>query len=84
MHYFGSVRLPVPSSIFPELTDREHEILALIAQGYKNPEIATRLVVSPKTVGTHIEHIYSKIGCSTRAAASLYAMQRGLLPARPH
>jgi HD-GYP domain-containing protein (c-di-GMP phosphodiesterase class II) len=65
------------------LTPREVEVLVLLAQGEPTKEIATRLVVSPKTVGTHIEHIYSKIGCSTRAAASLYAMQHGLLPATP-
>jgi HD-GYP domain-containing protein (c-di-GMP phosphodiesterase class II) len=65
------------------LTPREVEVLVLLAQGASTKEIATRLVVSPKTVGTHIEHIYSKIGCSTRAAASLYAMQHGLLPAPP-
>jgi DNA-binding CsgD family transcriptional regulator len=37
-------------------------------------------VISPKTVGNHVEHIYSKIDASTRAAASLFAMQHGLLP----
>ena len=42
--------------------------------------IAAQLVLSPKTVGHHIEHIYRKIGCSTRAAASRFAMQQGLLP----
>ncbi|MFL5840738.1 MAG: HD domain-containing phosphohydrolase [Thermoleophilaceae bacterium] len=66
------------------LTPREVEVLVLLAQGAPTKEIATSLVVSPKTVGTHIEHIYSKIGCSTRAAASLYAMQHGLLPALAH
>jgi HD-GYP domain-containing protein (c-di-GMP phosphodiesterase class II) len=65
------------------LTPREVEVLVLLAHGGSNKEIATRLVVSPKTIGTHIEHIYSKIGCSTRVGASLYAMQHGLLPARP-
>jgi DNA-binding NarL/FixJ family response regulator len=64
------------------LTAREVEVLVLLAHGGSNKEIATRLVVSPKTIGTHIEHIYSKIGCSTRVGASLYAMQHGLLPAR--
>ena len=48
--------------------------------GLSNKEIAQRLVISPKTVGNHIEHIYAKIGASTRAAASLFAMQHGLLP----
>jgi HD-GYP domain-containing protein (c-di-GMP phosphodiesterase class II) len=65
------------------LTPREVEVLLLLAQGASNKEIAKRLVVSAKTVGSHVEHIYSKIGCSTRVAASLYAMQHGLLPARP-
>ena len=61
------------------LTTREVEVLALAAQGHSNKEIARRLVVSPKTVGNHIEHIYMKIGCSSRAEASLFAMQQGLL-----
>jgi HD-GYP domain-containing protein (c-di-GMP phosphodiesterase class II) len=62
------------------LTPREVEVLVLLARGLSNKAIAARLVVSPKTVGHHIEHIYRKIGCSTRAAASLFAMQHGLLP----
>jgi DNA-binding CsgD family transcriptional regulator len=45
-----------------------------------NKEIAARLVISPKTAGNHIEHIYTKIGASNRAGASLFAMQHGLLP----
>jgi len=61
------------------LTAREVEVLALAAQGQSNREIADRLVISPKTVGNHIEHIYVKIGCSSRAEASLFAMQQGLL-----
>ena len=62
------------------LTQREGEVLVLLARGLSNKAIAAQLVVSPKTVGHHIEHIYRKIGCSTRAAASLFAMQTGLLP----
>ncbi len=61
------------------LTAREVEVLALAAQGHSNKEIAGRLVISPKTAGNHIEHIYIKTGCSSRAEASLYAMQQGLL-----
>ena len=61
------------------LTAREAEVLALAAQGHSSKEIAGRLVISPKTVGNHIEHIYLKTGCSSRAEASLYAMQHGLL-----
>ena len=54
--------------------------MQLIAQGHSNKEIAQRLVISPKTAGNHIEHIYAKIDASSRATASLFAMQHGLLP----
>ena len=50
-----------------------------MAQGLSSKEIATRLVITPKTARNHIEHIYAKIGASTRVAASLFAMQNGLL-----
>jgi HD-GYP domain-containing protein (c-di-GMP phosphodiesterase class II) len=62
------------------LTQREVEVLVLLARGLSNKQIAARLVVSPRTVGHHVQHVYRKIGCSTRAAASLFAMQHGLLP----
>ena len=62
------------------LTTREVEVLRLLAQGLSNKEIAERLVISPKTAGNHIEHIYAKIDASSRATASLFAMQHGLLP----
>jgi HD-GYP domain-containing protein (c-di-GMP phosphodiesterase class II) len=62
------------------LTAREVEVLRLLARGLSNKEIARQLVISPKTAGNHIEHIYAKIGASTRATASLFAMQHGLLP----
>jgi len=62
------------------LTPREVEVLRLLAQGLSNKEIAQRLSISPKTAGTHIEHIYSKIDASSRAVASLFAVQHGLLP----
>jgi HD-GYP domain-containing protein (c-di-GMP phosphodiesterase class II) len=62
------------------LTQREVEVLKLLARGLSNKEIAERLVISPKTAGNHIEHIYAKIDASSRAAASLFAMQHGLLP----
>jgi HD-GYP domain-containing protein (c-di-GMP phosphodiesterase class II) len=61
------------------LTAREIDVLRLLARGMSSREIATRLVISPKTARNHIEHIYAKIGASSRAAASLYAMQHGLL-----
>jgi HD-GYP domain-containing protein (c-di-GMP phosphodiesterase class II) len=62
------------------LTAREVEVLKLVARGLSNKEIGEQLVISPKTVGNHVEHIYSKIGASTRAAASLFAVHHGLLP----
>jgi HD-GYP domain-containing protein (c-di-GMP phosphodiesterase class II) len=62
------------------LTAREVEVLRLIACGLSNKEIATRLTISPKTAGNHIEHIYVKIGTSNRAGASLFAMRHALLP----
>ena len=62
------------------LTPREVEVLRLLALGLSNKAIAERLVISPKTVGNHVEHIYAKIDASTRATASLFAMQHGLLP----
>ena len=62
------------------LTGREVEVLRLLAQGLSNREIGDRLVISPKTAGNHIEHIYAKIDASSRATASLFAMQHGLLP----
>jgi HD-GYP domain-containing protein (c-di-GMP phosphodiesterase class II) len=62
------------------LTTREVEVLKLLAQGLSNKEIAARLVISPKTAGNHIEHIYAKIDASSRATASLFAVQHGLLP----
>jgi HD-GYP domain-containing protein (c-di-GMP phosphodiesterase class II) len=61
------------------LTAREAEILALLARGLLNKQIAQRLHITPKTVGKHIEHIYMKIGVSSRAAASLFATEHGLL-----
>jgi HD-GYP domain-containing protein (c-di-GMP phosphodiesterase class II) len=61
------------------LTRREVAVLALLARGLPNRAIAERLVIAPKTVANHVEHIYSKIGASTRTQASLFAMQHGLL-----
>jgi HD-GYP domain-containing protein (c-di-GMP phosphodiesterase class II) len=62
------------------LTAREIEVLRLLARGLSNKEIAARLVITPKTVGNHVEHIYAKIGASNRAGAGLFALRHGLLP----
>ena len=62
------------------LTAREVDVLRLLARGSSTKEIADELGMAPKTAGNHIEHIYSKIGAKNRVAASLFAVERGLLP----
>ena len=62
------------------LSPREIEILRLIARGLSSREIAERLTLSPKTVRNHTEHIYAKTGAVNRVAASLFAVEHGLLP----
>jgi HD-GYP domain-containing protein (c-di-GMP phosphodiesterase class II) len=61
------------------LSEREVEVLRLLARGDTNRTIAARLHLSPKTVGHHVQHVYAKTGVSSRAAAALYAVERGLL-----
>ena len=62
-----------------ELSRREIDVLRLAAMGLKTSQIADRLSISPKTADHHIQHIYGKIGVSTRAAAALWAMQHGVV-----
>jgi HD-GYP domain-containing protein (c-di-GMP phosphodiesterase class II) len=61
------------------LSEREVEVLRLMARGLTNRKMADELVVSPKTVGHHIQHIYDKIGVSTRVGATLFALHYGLV-----
>jgi HD-GYP domain-containing protein (c-di-GMP phosphodiesterase class II) len=61
------------------LTDRQIEVLRLLAAGLSNREIGRRLSVSPRTAEHHVQDIYARIGVSTRASAALYAMQQDLL-----
>ncbi len=63
----------------PALTARETEVLALLVRGARNREIAAELVLSPHTVGSHVESIYGKLGVSTRAAATVAAVRQGLV-----
>ncbi|TME05890.1 MAG: HD domain-containing protein [Chloroflexi bacterium] len=60
------------------LTEREAELLRLLAQGQSNPQIAKTLVISRKTVEHHLEHIYNKIGVTCRTSAVVYAVQHGI------
>ncbi len=62
------------------LTAREIDVLRLLARGLSSKAIAARLVITPKTARNHVEHIYTKIGATSRVAASLFAIQQGLLP----
>lgn len=61
------------------LTTRETEVLCMVARGMSNRDIATRLVLSEKTVRNHVERTYAKVGVSNRVGASLYALQNGLV-----
>jgi DNA-binding NarL/FixJ family response regulator len=61
------------------LSDREVEVLRLVARGLSNKQIAAQLQISKETVNHHVRHIYDKIDVSTRAAATLFAMQHDLL-----
>jgi HD-GYP domain-containing protein (c-di-GMP phosphodiesterase class II) len=63
------------------LTSREVEVLRLLVRGLSYREIADELVISRRTAGSHVEHIYAKIGVSNRARASLFAMKHGLMTA---
>jgi DNA-binding NarL/FixJ family response regulator len=71
----GSSRRPVA---FPDLTDREREVLDLIARGLSNPEITRRLVLSPKTVRNHVSNILVKLQARDRSAAIVQAREAGL------
>jgi HD-GYP domain-containing protein (c-di-GMP phosphodiesterase class II) len=74
---------PVRRELPMGLTEREAEVLRLVARGLSNRQVAERLYISPKTVGHHVQHVYQKIGVSTRPAATVFAMQHDLLPLLP-
>ena len=75
----GRGEAPPPRAWPAGLSDREVEVLRLISRGASNREVAARLVISPKTVGRHVENLYRKIGVSSRAAAAVFAMEHDLL-----
>lgn len=78
INYFAAPRPALPPQVFPELTDREREVLGLIAQGDNNAEIAERLTLSPKTVRNHVSNIFSKLQVADRAQAIVRAREAGL------
>jgi DNA-binding CsgD family transcriptional regulator len=70
------------SSVTPKtslLTQRERDVLRWISLGASNKEVARKLAISPSTVRTHVESVFRKLECTTRAAATLKATQLGLL-----
>lgn len=75
---------PRPAAAVPDpLTDRESEVLALLARGRSNRSIAQELSISDVTVRTHVSHILDKLGVSNRVEAALYALRSGLAGAEP-
>ena len=76
--FFSTSRPSVQARIFPELTERESEILGLIAQGRTNEDIAGQLVLSLKTVRNHVSNIFSKLQVADRAQAIIRARDAGL------
>jgi len=75
---------PLPSSMavppaFAALTEREIEVLRLVAEGLTNQEIAERLIISTRTVKAHVSHILAKLNLSDRTQAAVYAWREGLM-----
>jgi len=77
----GNTEVRVRASWPAGLSDREVEVLRLVAKGVSNRQIAKRLFISPRTAEHHVQHIYTKIGTSTRASAAVFAMEHDLFRA---
>jgi DNA-binding NarL/FixJ family response regulator len=75
-----SLVAPKPQTV-DALTDREREVLALVAQGLSNQEIADSLVISERTARTHVSSILGKLGVASRTQAALLAIREGIAPA---
>jgi DNA-binding NarL/FixJ family response regulator len=78
MNFFTSPKPSEQTPVFPELTQREHEVLELIAQGLNNPQIAERLTISEKTVRNHVSNIFNKLQVADRAQAIIRARDAGM------
>jgi DNA-binding NarL/FixJ family response regulator len=78
VQFFARPPAMVANDPFPELTQREEEVLQLMAAGLTNSAIAERLVLSPKTVRNHVSTIFSKLHVAGRAEAIIKARERGL------
>ncbi len=75
---FTRIQRPAPPKAFEELTEREHDVFRLIADGLSNTEIANALFISETTVKTHITHILAKLQLRDRVQAIVLAYQHGL------
>ena len=78
MTYFSRPRVEAAPEAFPELTEREREVLDLIANGSNNNQIATQLSISPKTVRNHVSNIFNKLQVAGRSQAIIKAREKGL------
>jgi DNA-binding NarL/FixJ family response regulator len=76
--YLNKPEPDLPKSVFDELSPRERDVLALLAQGQSNPEIASSLNLSPKTVSNHISNVLLKVQAADRAKLLLMALEAGL------
>lgn len=76
--YFARSRTSSSAPMFPSLTDREHEVLRLVARGYPNAKIAKDLTLSPKTVGNYVSNIFGKLQVADRAEAIIRAREAGM------
>lgn len=83
IQFFANLEPASRPELFPELTEREREILSLIADGNTNAEIAEKLVISMKTVRNHVSNIFSKLQVADRAQAAIRARQAGLGASAP-
>jgi DNA-binding NarL/FixJ family response regulator len=78
IQFFAAAHPVAPAHLFPELTERERQILGMIAHGRSNTEIAEDLTLSPKTVSNHVSNIFAKLQVVDRAQAVLRAQQAGI------
>lgn len=78
VRYFSSMQATQPALAFPALTERERDVLSLIAQGVSNPDIARQLVLSGKTVRNYISNIFAKLQVVDRAEAIIKARNAGM------
>jgi DNA-binding NarL/FixJ family response regulator len=78
LSYFADLQPKSPPVPFPQLSDREREVLALLADGHSNPAIAKRLYLSPKTIRNHVSNIIAKLQVADRTAVIIRARDSGL------